>query len=1396
MRRKQKKWKFFLGILLFIFSSSLLIFWLHQLQHTRIKNKSLKIGLESYNECNWKRSAANLGRYLALCPTDVNIFLKYADAQLHIRPCGEENIKQAIAAYRTVIRNDNNNKVAVEQLMNLYLRIDAAQEAENIGFRYLKSNKDYNIQTIYAVSLINQRKYEPAANILKTILSQSPNTITAYIAMAKLSQTDIEGHFGVYNDWLSQCTKNNPLSAKAFILCAAYHIDDNKYTSAEKELEIAEQLDLSDADTRIDLAIQFYRIENISKAKENLEIIKKCCPGKLSLWNIFAKIALYENNKTVMNQVADEGMLSLQKDPWDFMPIAAELKIRAGNLTEANKYIERLKLNETEPSAIKWLEGLLAQAKGKDYEAIRNWKIAAKMGFDSEKITPELLNSLLRAGDEESALTLLRQKAIEQPERYRWHFLLARLAFEQQKFSEALAHSQTAMSLRPNFVEPFILNVKIRMYLPQGTDEIPKCENYKNIYEQLTKINFPGNNNIEIELLKFACSLECGEFEKSQKILSELQKIDPNLIEVEMASIEFCVAKNLTDDAILKLNKLIDKYPQNIMPITYLIELLIQENKRYQCESIINNAILRIDDMQNKRKLVLILANIYKDMNEKTKELGFLVQTLQKMPDDIPIRKELFDLYMEDTQLAKAQFVIDEVKELEGIEGKQWKYLQAKLWSADVYFENHYSQIITMLQENLSINPYDNASRLLLANVYEKASENQMALITYRAALNQRPYDINIKTRIIDNLFKIKEYDTAESLLDETIKQDYVNGNVLKLNLRNLLRQNRISEAIEFIEKIDVPEENKKSLNLLNACLKIKLKDYDGARKILDIILQQDPYSFQVKSLLVELNICTNNFGDAIDLCNQMATQNKNGYTLMLRGHTYSAVGKIENAQKDYDDAAALEPNNADVFEARGFFYRSIGKFENAFNDLEKAYQLQLSNIDIVKYMLNSLADMNSPADVWKCQQLLKHALSNYPEDPELLWYKARLLVAENKPPSLLRAENILEDVTKNNPKFSSGWSLLAEIYLNEDKTNKAMNTILEGLKNCGNDKILLVLKAKSEMRISPEMAILTLEHLAKHSPEDTEIALLLSDSYLSTGQNQKAIELLENYEQKSPLSQKNKIGTALAMALFKDGKNAQAWEKLNQLSTSDPNNYNISITKCQIYFLKKEWEGLKTQFTDILLYHPQAAEDCLKNIKDFLTSSDPPPPSISEYLIREILKYKPEYPAALLMLAINLQNNKQYEQAAEIYQKLLKIDKDNKIAINNLAWIYCESYNKYRDALELADYGLKLHPDYASLRDTRGLIFYRFGDFQKASEDFLESMQLNDKKASSYVISMFHLGLTLNKTGDCKNAYTYIEKAITLNQIQGGLNTNEVAEAQNILTFLPMRSYAADTNK
>ena len=132
---------------------------------------------------------------------------------------------------------------------------------------------------------------------------------------------------------------------------------------------------------------------------------------------------------------------------------------------------------------------------------------------------------------------------------------------------------------------------------------------------------------------------------------------------------------------------------------------------------------------------------------------------------------------------------VNNIQTIEGNDGWQWRYEQAKLWYLTDSFKEHYPQIISLIQQNLLSNPNDQASRILLARAYEKAGELQLAIATYREILNRSPDNTQILTALVLALYKVQEYDQANELLSHVPQQSLQNPQVQRLQLQNFLRQ-------------------------------------------------------------------------------------------------------------------------------------------------------------------------------------------------------------------------------------------------------------------------------------------------------------------------------------------------------------------------------------------------------------------------------------------------------------------------------------------------------------------------------------------------------------------------------------------------------------------------------
>ena len=136
---------------------------LRRWQRSRRGERGLVLGNKAYNESRWEEAARNLGRYLAVAQDDVPVLLKYADAQLNIRPLKRNNVQQAIAAYRSVLRIDQSNSEAATQLTEVYLVMGMPGEAELIAKRHLETNQDAELRRMLAMALVRQRKFDEAA---------------------------------------------------------------------------------------------------------------------------------------------------------------------------------------------------------------------------------------------------------------------------------------------------------------------------------------------------------------------------------------------------------------------------------------------------------------------------------------------------------------------------------------------------------------------------------------------------------------------------------------------------------------------------------------------------------------------------------------------------------------------------------------------------------------------------------------------------------------------------------------------------------------------------------------------------------------------------------------------------------------------------------------------------------------------------------------------------------------------------------------------------------------------------------------------------------------------------------------------------------------------------------
>ena len=141
--------------------------------------------------------------------------------------------------------------------------------------------------------------------------------------------------------------------------------------------------------------------------------------------------------------------------------------------------------------------------------------------------------------------------------------------------------------------------------------------------------------------------------------------------------------------------------------------------------------------------------------------------------------------------------------------------------------------------------------------------------------------------------------------------------------------------------------------------------------------------------------------------------------------------------------------------------------------------------------------------------------------------------------------------------------------------------------------------------------------------------------------------------------------------------------------------------------------------------------------------------------------------------------------EASTLYRRILVLQPDNAVAMNNLAWILCNEQGNYQEALELAQRGLQKAPNYADLIDTRGVIYFQLGDYDRAVQDFSRCLELYPDNFPAVAASHLHLGKALAKLGQRDRAIESLQNALAANSKVHTLSPAEIAEAQRMVKEL-----------
>ncbi len=1355
--------------------------------------KGLEAGLEKYEEGQWSEAASYLGLYLSRERDDVDILMKYAEAQMNIRPRSAGSIKQAINAYRNVRRVDPAHREATVELIKLYLA-QTPDEAEYLAREFLKQQQDQEVRRLLASALAGQRKFEEAGNELNALIEEHPDDIAAYEMMARLDQISPEDILQSGDYWVEQAVQNNPEAADAYIARAGFLIrklGQNNHPSEMESLrtEIVEQLlkaresDDITTDSMLRLAGAYLFMEMLPEAKEILDGIVVTDDTRLAVWRARADYARKSDSPVIMAETAAAGLKENVRHKWDFIPDAIELYILANEIDQAQTCIEEIEKKGFRPELSHYYRGMVALKGGDIYQSLADWKRSLELGNDSPRLKLSMAEAYEAVGDLQSSLQLLRRLIQAQPNNFKYLSRYAEGLMQAGRWEEAVEYSRLALLIKPGHKEMTLLYLRARLNELERKGIDPASGQWMAIEKRIDRLYEDNPEEQSIGLVKLQAEVLKGDREAARSVMDALKKKYPDSLSVQTAEVDMLNAAGASEKAMALLREIVERHPESASAVSMLINNLMQREEYEAAEKLVNDFLKQeLTPIQGKR-FARILLTIYDRKGDQVQSEQLIQDLQERYPRDLRVRTILLNDYLQRKEFAAAQGVVDEIKKLEGEDGWRWRYEQARLWWLSPQLDEKYNQAITLLQENTRSYPEETTSQILLALIHEKQGMDSLAAAAYQEAWQKEPRRLELVLATYDALMKVGKKDEAMKVLERAAENDLVHPALEHRKIASYLDRGEIDPGISSLELLvkDYPQNQQN--RLLLAQLKMRRDMLDEAELLLKDLRAETPEDIDVLKNMIQLYLLKEQPEQALRLCNQYVADNQDASAFLMRAQVYRALRKPDSVMKDLQRAIDLSPDNLEVLLSLFDHYQAMGQREQASNVIRAALELDAGRLETLKRAIGLFLSSPDAAKVAEGRALLEKALALYPDDVDLNVNQARLLVISGSRLDLQEAEKILARMTGESPRAQQPWLMLGELALSQGNANKVMDIVLRGLMALPESRELLFLKAQAEAMHSHRLALLTLKNLYRLERDNIKYVMALADAYLHTMNWDEAISLLNENLDKFEGGNRLMVESQLVRAKYKKGEKQAAMEAFHRLIENSERKFIPLQAQIQLLIEQKDWAAFEEhigRWPVGALYDPEFLTPLLQHLTEQVGASESGQ-AVVERLLKEALARHPDQTALMIIQANQYLRYEKVDAAIEAFVNVLEKEPENILVINNLAWMLTHYKQNHQEALALAQKGMKLNSNYLDLIDTLGTIYYNLEEYDKARGYFEKCVELYPRNVAALTAAHYHYGKTLYHLNRRNDALRHINEALELNETQPGLMPDEVDEAKKL---------------
>jgi cellulose synthase operon protein C len=605
---------------------------------------------------------------------------------------------------------------------------------------------------------------------------------------------------------------------------------------------------------------------------------------------------------------------------------------------------------------------------------------------------------------------------------------------------------------------------------------------------------------------------------------------------------------------------------------------------------------------------------------------------------------------------------------------------------------------------------------------------------------------------------------------------------------------------------------------LLSGLIDYNLGSYASSEQSLRTVIAKAPDEAYSRRLLSLILLRTGRAAQAVDTVN-IALQRNPESAVLLRtaGEAYLASGNVALAAQVYERANAIDNTNLSSQVRLAQVRLAAGDSNRAFSDLEslaerdstghqaelalfsehmrrRQYDKAMEAVDALdKKQPKSAMVANMRGLVFMAKRDLKNARANF--EKALQIEPGNVLSAQNlgiidlregsAAAALSRYERMLSKDPKSEPLLLASAQLLTITGGSTDKARTAIDKAVSANPSSAGARLALI---KFEMRRRDFKAATTAAQAALAAvPNHPQLTEALGVAQLAAGQSNQAVETFRKLVQLQPSNPLALLGLAGAQSSMKDynaaidserkalalkpdmpqalaaltktyivsGRPDAAIAEARRLQKEKPDKAVGYALEGEILAAQKKWPEAARAFNAAVSRQPVS----VLVARQYAVLQNAGKASEATALANKWVAEHPTDPVVPLMLAEQHQRRKDLPAALAGYKKVLEIDSDNIVALNNTAWILAEQ--KDPKSVEFAEEAYRLAPFNARIVDTLGWSLLRSGEAKRS----VDVLRMATRLAQGQSAIRLHLAKALAEAGDKAGARQEIAELTKLDK-------------------------------